>query len=190
MIRRTSRMDAIIIAASAVLAIGGTLILRRGDAVGWLLLGLCSLAAAFVVLRRFLPAADAGTAGDALDVTPWGISRHDNDTGTHEAVSWNDLTEVSVVTTVDALEDDEDVHLVLRGKEGSGVVIPHTMAVESGVITELQLRLSEFDNQAFLDAMMSAVNNVFVLWRAPAAARSPMRNVSAKRAPLTFKTAG
>ena len=118
-----------------------------------------------------------------------GISRHD-DSGTHESVSWNDLTEVSVVTTIDAPEDDEDVHLVLRGKAGSGVVIPHTLAVESGVLTELQLRLSEFDNQAFLDAMMSAVNNVFVLWRAPVAVLAPLRTASAKHAPLTFKTAG
>ncbi len=189
MIPRTSRMDASIIAASAVLAIGGMLIVRRGEPLGWLLLGLCSVAVAFVVLRPLFPTADPGTDGDALDVTPWGISRH-NDTGTHEAVSWNDLTEVSVVTTVDALEDDEDIHLVLRGKEGSGVVIPHTLAVESGVITELQLRLSEFDNQAFLDAMMSAVNNVFVLWRAPVAALAPLRTAAAKHSPLTFNPAG
>lgn len=189
MIPRTSHMDAIVIAASAVLAIGGMLTLRRGDAVGWLLLALCIIAAAFVVLRPFLPVVSTNTDGDALDVTPWGISRH-NDTGTHEAVSWTDLTEVAVVTTVDALEDNEDVHLILRGKEGSGVVIPHTLAVESGVITELQLRLSEFDNQAFLDAMMSAVNNVFVLWRAPAAVLAPLRTVAAKHAVLTLKTAG
>lgn len=187
MIPRTSRMDALIIAASAVLAIGGMLSLRSGEAFGWLLLLLCSVAAAFVVLRPFLPV--TSTDGDALDVTPWGISRH-NHTGTHEAVSWHDLTEVAVVTTVDALDDNEDVHLILRGKEGSGVVIPHTLAVESGVITELQLRLSEFDNQAFLDAMMSAVNNVFVLWRSPAAVLAPLRNVAAKHSALTLKTAG
>ena len=186
---RTSRLDAVIIAASAVLAIGGMLILRRGDSAGWVLLALCTVAAAYVFLRPFFPAEDAGANGVALDVTPWGISRHD-DTGTHESVSWNDLTEVSVVTTIDAPEDDEDVHLVLRGKAGSGVVIPHTLAVESGVLTELQLRLSEFDNQAFLDAMMSAVNNVFVLWRAPVAVLAPLRTASAKHAPLTFKTAG
>ena len=189
MIPRTSRTDAIIITASAVLAIGGMVMVRQGNAVGWLLLLFCSAAVAVVVLRPFLPRAVSAAGNDALDVTPWGISRH-NDTGTHEAVSWSDLTEVAVVTTVDALEDAEDVHIVLRGKGGSGVVIPHTLAVESGVLTELQLRLSEFDNQAFLDAMMSAVNNVFVLWSAPATVLAPRRIAAAKHAALTLKTAG
>ena len=189
MTSRTSRMDVGIIAVSAIVAIGGMLILRHGEAIGWLLLLLCSVAAAFVLLRPFLPAERGLEDCDALDVTPWGISRRD-DTGTHEAVAWTDLTEVAVVTTVDALEDEEDVHLVLRGREGSGVVIPHTLAVESGVLTELQMRLSEFDNQAFLDAMMSAVSNVFVLWRSPAAVASPLRTVGFRNSSLTFNAAG
>ncbi len=188
MIPRTSRSDALIIAASAVLAIGGMLILRRGEALGWVLVLGCSFAAAFVVVRPLLPSARRDAEREALDVTPWGISRS-NDAGTQEAIAWADLTEVAVVTTVDALDDAEDVHLVLRGQHGSGVVIPHTLAVESGVITELQLRLSEFDNQAFLDAMMSAVNNVFVLWRAPATVVAPARPAAMKHPALTLSAA-
>jgi hypothetical protein len=162
---RTSRTDVCIIATAALLAIASMFSIRHGDVAGWWLLTGCGLAAAFVVLKPYLPSLSRHGDSDTLDISTWGVRRV-NDDGLHEAVSWADLTEVAVVTTVQSL-DDEDVHIVLRGHDQNGVVIPHTLAVESGILTQLEMRLNEFDSQAFLDAIMSAADSVFVLWRAP-----------------------
>jgi hypothetical protein len=186
MLLRSSRLDAYVIAASAVLAIGGMLTIRHGDFVGWWLLMGSSLTAALVFARPYFPQSLQAPEREALEISPWGVRRID-DAGLNEAVSWSDLTEVAVVTARDDA-DDEDVHIVLRGKESAAVVIPHTLAVESGVLTELQMRLSEFDNQAFIDAITSAVDSVFVLWRAPATV-SPIRTGVAVYPQMRLKAA-
>lgn len=167
MLLRTSRIrpDVFAIGASAVLALGGMYIVRNGDPFGWWILLACSCTAALLLLRPHLPFLEREPDGETLDVTPWGVRRFDQ-AGLHEAVSWSDLSEVSVVTMNDG-PDVEDVHVLLRGRANTGVLIPHTMAVESGVLTELELRLPDFDNAAFIDAMTSTKDGVFVLWRAP-----------------------
>jgi hypothetical protein len=172
MLLRTSRSDAYVIAASAVLALSGMLIVRHGDVVGWWLLIACSLSAAVVMLRPFLPGFEREPDGETLDISPWGVRRFDN-AGLHEAVSWSDLSEVAVVTSAEG-PTVEDVYLVLRGRNNNGLIVPHTLAVESGILSELHLRLSDFDSQAFIDALASDTDKVFVLWRAPTPA-SPIK---------------
>lgn len=165
MLRRTSITDAYVIAVSTLLGVGGVYYVARGDSVGWLLLLACSLSAVLVILRPFTQAIeDNAKIRETLDVSPWGVRRIYG-AGLNESVSWSDLSEVDVVATPDA-EDIEDVYLVLRGQNTNELIVPHTLAVESGILSELERRLGEFDNQAFIDALSSSVDKVFVLWRA------------------------
>lgn len=186
MLLRTSRSDAYAIAASAALAIGGMLIVRSGETAGWWLLLACSLTAGLVILKPFVPTVEREPEGETLDVSPWGIRRYD-DTGLHEAVSWADLSEVAVVTTPDD-DDAEDVYLVLRGRSSNGVIVPHTLAVESGILSELHLRLSDFDSQGFIDALASTAEKMFVLWPAPTPI-SPLRTGSRSTTPVQLRAA-
>ncbi len=168
MLLRNSRMDAFFITASAALALGGMLIARNGDASGWWMLFAFSCSAVLAAARPYLPTFERDSADETIDVTPWGIRRYD-DQGLHEAVSWPDLTEVAVVTSR-STADGEDVHLLLRGQHENGVVIPHTLAVEAGLLTALEQRLRDFDNEALVTALMNADDGVYVLWRAPMSA--------------------
>jgi hypothetical protein len=185
MLLRTSRTDAIAIAASVVFAIGGMLFVGSGNAAGWWLLLACSLTSALVILRPLVSMPNEND-GESLDISPWGVRRHDG-TGLHEAVSWSDLSEVAVVTTADT-PDTEDVYLVLRGRNHNRLVVPHSLAVESGILSELHLRLSEFDSEAFIDALSSTVDKVFVLWRAPTPV-SPLRSGARATTPIQLRAA-
>jgi hypothetical protein len=165
MLLRTSRTDAYAIAASSVLALGGMLIVRNGNLVGWWILLVFSCTAVLVLLRPYLPSFRSDTDPDSLELSAWGVRRFDSG-GLHEAVSWSDLREVSVVTTAPA-PDDEDIYVLLCGHDDNRVMIPHTLAVESGVLSELHLRLQGFDDSAFIAALSSSAEGLFVLWRAP-----------------------
>ena len=165
--RRTSRTDAYAIATAAALGLGGMFLIRSGGGNGWWVLLGCSCAAALVFIRPFLPSFAPQPETETLDVTPWGIRRFDHD-GLHEAVSWTDLSEVAVVTSR-ATHGDEDVYLVLQGQNDNGVMVPHTLAVESGLFRDLETRLRGFDLTTFVKAMTTSVDGVFVLWRAPRA---------------------
>ena len=186
MLLRTSRTDAIAIAAAAILAVGGILIVFSDNAVGWWLLLACSLACALVILRPLVSMPKYDADDESLDISPWGVRRHDS-TGLHEAVSWSDLSEVAMVTTAES-PDAEDVYLILRGRNHTRLVVPHSLAVESGILSELHLRLTEFDSQAFIDALSSTVDRVFVLWRAPTPV-SPLRTGTRSTAPIQLRAA-
>jgi hypothetical protein len=165
--RRTSRSDAYAIATAAALGIGGMLLIRSGGGTGWWVLLAFSCAAALMFVRPFLPSFTPRPETETVDVTPWGVRRFDHD-GLHEAVSWSDLSEVAVVTNR-ASHEDEDVYLILQGEGDNGVMVPHTLAVESGLFRDLETRLRGFDLSAFVKAMTSNADGVFVLWRAPRA---------------------
>jgi hypothetical protein len=164
MLLRTSRSDAPSIAASAAIAITGMLIARRGESTAaWAILAAsCTAAIIFIAPRFAMLTEDVDAA--TLKVTAWGV-RHFNHSGLHEAVAWDDLHEVSVVTTArDGHE--EDMFIVLRGRHENSVVVPHTLAVESGMLSELHDKLSSFDDDAFADAIATHEDSRFVLWRA------------------------
>jgi hypothetical protein len=165
MILRKTHSDAYTIAASSAIAIGGVFAVRTGDNFGWWLLGGFACAAAVFFARPWFALRGAEKESDALDISYWGVSRS-GDGGVRESVAWTDLSEVSVLTTSGG-PFVEDVFIVMRGRGNDGVVIPHTVAVESGVLLELQSRLNDFDNAAFVSAMGSTADDVFVVWRAP-----------------------
>jgi hypothetical protein len=165
MLLRTSRTEATLVGASAVLALSGMLIVRSGNMAGWWMLLAFSCTAVLVLLRPYLPSFRADAADESVELSAWGVRLLDEQ-GLHEAVSWTDLREVAVVTTAPQ-PDDEDIYILLRGHDDNRVMVPHTLAVESGVLNALRLRLQGFDDSAFISALGSTAEGMFVLWRAP-----------------------
>ncbi len=170
---RTLRPDAVGVTAAVAVAFAGTLgtflLARLGRFSGWSLLALAAVAATsawFIHARRTLRGPDGAT--DILDLSDWGI-RHYRDDLVQSAIAWSDLEEVLVVTTREG-EAEDTLHLVLNGTSGASVVVPHFVAVESGVLTELEQRLAGYDTKTFFDAIMHHGTDVFVVWRAERAA--------------------
>jgi hypothetical protein len=97
-----------------------------------------------------------------IQVDDIGVRRELAD-GHVESVTWDDLIEVSIVTTSDG-PFAEDVFFVLEGGNGTGCAVPQS-AAESSVLLERLQRLPGFDNQAVIRAMTSTDDNKFVCWR-------------------------
>ncbi|MCC7052856.1 MAG: hypothetical protein IT355_06275 [Gemmatimonadaceae bacterium] len=164
MLLRTTRSDAPLIAASAAIAITGMLIARNGESLSlWPMLAAGCAAAAVIIAPRI--ARHFAADDETLDISPWGVRHHLGD-ALHESVGWRELSEVLVMTSAGD-RDEEDMFILLRGRNENTVVIPHTLAVESGIISELRSRLSNFDDLVFADALSDRSNNMFVVWRAP-----------------------
>jgi hypothetical protein len=83
--------------------------------------------------------------------------------GSEEKVAWEDLQEVSVMTT-DQGPFADDVYFVLLGASGSGCVIPQSTP-ESGAVLERLQQLPGFDNEAFIRALGSTENATFTCWK-------------------------
>jgi hypothetical protein len=85
--------------------------------------------------------------------------------GKVEQVTWDDLEEVSVLTTSEG-PLAEDVFFVLAGRGGTGCVVPQG-APESTALLERLQRLPGFDNEALVRAMGNTEEARFVCWRRP-----------------------
>jgi hypothetical protein len=187
MILPHARTDVTIIVASAAIALGGIRMLQHDNLLGWWLLAasVAAVAAVYIlrlVLRRF----EAVPQEESIEVSAWGVRRFVPG-GRLEALSWDELSQVSVSTAPDA-EDGEDVHLRLSGGEDRAVQVAHTMAVESGLLAELATRLRGFDQGAMVEALTHGHNSVSVLWRAPRPSES-WKNAGRRRAPSTLRAA-
>jgi hypothetical protein len=86
--------------------------------------------------------------------------------GTVEAVDWNELTEVRVITTADGpAAEDVFIALIAEGS-GRGCVVPQGLA-DDRFVRRLQ-PLPGSDNAALIHAMGSTEKATFVCWRKPA----------------------
>jgi hypothetical protein len=85
--------------------------------------------------------------------------------GKCEAVKWNALSRVEVMTTDDGPAVD-DVFWVLQGSDGTGCVIPSETSQADAILKRLQA-LPGFDNETFIEAMSSTKNQRFVVWSKP-----------------------
>lgn len=81
--------------------------------------------------------------------------------GVVEAVEWDDLKEVAIVTT-DEGPFAADVMWLLLG-EKSGCMVPLGATGEDKLIERLQA-LPGFNNEVMIDAMSSTSNRKFVCW--------------------------
>jgi hypothetical protein len=100
---------------------------------------------------------------DRVSVTPEVVTRFRPD-GVREAVRWDDLAEVGIVTT-DEGPWSEDVFWLLIGSDGrSGCAVPQGADGANELLVALQ-KLPGFDNQAVIEAMGSTSNAKFLCWK-------------------------
>jgi hypothetical protein len=101
--------------------------------------------------------------GVAVEFSADGVRRVLPD-GRCDELSWIDLAEVRVITNADG-PFAEDGFFVLTAADGlRGAAVPQSMATEA-FIRRLQ-SLPGFDNAALIRAMLSVVEDQFLLWRA------------------------
>jgi hypothetical protein len=165
MFLRNAHTDAVTVVTAAGFALGGLLLLRTGNSLGWWFLIASSVGAAMAILRPLIGRFVRPVHDDSIELSSWGVRRFNPD-GHLEAMSWDELSQVSVSTTPDAA-DGEDVHIRLNGRDQHAVQIAHTLAVESGLLAELAMRLRAFDHDAMVEALTQGRDSVAVLWRAP-----------------------
>ena len=115
------------------------------------------------IKSNFGGASEAGTDPEAA----WVVSLSDEGVscvrpnGVVEAIGWDDLKKVIIVTT-DEGPFAADVMWLLLG-EKSGCMIPLGATGEDQLIERLQT-LPGFDNEAMIEAMSSTSNRKFVCW--------------------------
>ncbi len=165
---RTIRREKFGVVAAIAGACAGTLgtflLAQSSRTSGWSLLTFAAVAASavwYLQAQRTMPAAE--TSVDSIDISIWGV-RHFRSHLVQSAISWSDLEEVLGVTTLDG-EGKETLYLVLNGSSGTSVALPHAVAVESGLLEELERRFASCDTTTFYDAALRHGTQVFILWR-------------------------
>lgn len=106
---------------------------------------------------------DDGARPEHLAIDDVGITRTARNLREH--VAWVDIARVRIVTT-DQGPWLEDVRFVVDGKSGGGCVVPHDLAVRSGLLEALQSRLAGVDHAAVIAAMGSVERREFTIWEA------------------------
>ncbi|HLU76203.1 MAG TPA: hypothetical protein VKZ82_28760 [Nonomuraea sp.] len=92
-------------------------------------------------------------------VTEEGVARHYAD-GSVEALAWEDVVEVRVVT-----EGDSDVLYILLDRDGEGCVVPRS-ATDATFLARLRY-LPDFDVDRLTIASDARQAGVTVVWRSP-----------------------
>jgi hypothetical protein len=101
--------------------------------------------------------------GDSLQITDEGVLRRLG-AGNTEYVRWNELREVSLVTT-QGMNVTEEYFYVLAGAGSSGVLVGQNLATQHDLLAHLA-KLPGFDHRGIAMAMGAAGNQRFLLWRA------------------------
>jgi hypothetical protein len=83
--------------------------------------------------------------------------------GTEEAVTWEKLSEVAIRTTPEG-PWKEDVFFLLMAEGGGGCAIPAGDPSADDLMSRLQ-SLPDFDNDAFIEAMTTTEDGLFVIWQ-------------------------
>ncbi|WP_156753816.1 hypothetical protein [Actinokineospora pegani] len=83
--------------------------------------------------------------------------------GTQEAVAWAELAEVAIRTTPEG-PWKEDVFFLLMRDGGGGCAVPAGHPSADDLMSRLQ-SLPSFDNDAFVEAMTTTEDGLFVIWQ-------------------------
>jgi hypothetical protein len=113
-------------------------------------------------IQRLISERSADMSQATITVDDTGV-RRDLGGGKVEQVVWDDLLEVSVLTTSDG-PFTEDVFFVLVGRNNTGCVVPQS-APESETLMQRLGRLPGFDYEPAIRAMSSTQDAKFVCWR-------------------------
>jgi len=99
-----------------------------------------------------------------VEVDDQGVTFRRGD-GVIEAVSWDELGEVRIVTTADGPVADDVFYVLIARDESHGVAVPQSRV--SGPLLERLQALPGFDSEAMIAAMGSVDEAAFTCWRAP-----------------------
>ena len=83
--------------------------------------------------------------------------------GTEESVTWADLAEVAIRTTPEG-PWKEDVFFLLVRAGGGGCAVPAGDPSADDLMNRLQ-SMTGFDNDAFVEAMTTTEDGLFVVWQ-------------------------
>lgn len=83
--------------------------------------------------------------------------------GTEESVTWAKLKEVAIRTTPEG-PWKEDTFFLLVSEGGGGCAVPAGDPSADDLMTRLQT-LPNFDNDAFVEAMTTIEDGLFVIWQ-------------------------
>nr|WP_143229447.1 hypothetical protein [Actinophytocola xanthii] len=83
--------------------------------------------------------------------------------GTEESVTWADLAEVAIRTTPEG-PWKEDVFFLLVRTGGGGCAVPAGDPSADDLMNRLQ-SMPGFDNDAFIEAMTTQEDGLFVVWQ-------------------------
>jgi hypothetical protein len=83
--------------------------------------------------------------------------------GSDESVFWHELGEVAIRTTPEG-PWQEDVFFLLMREGGGGCAVPAGHPAADELMNRLQ-SLPGFDNEAFIEAMTTIEDGLFVVWR-------------------------
>jgi hypothetical protein len=128
--------------------------------------GLLAVFGVLVALRRNErrgKQANAATVSFVADAD--GVTRRLAD-GREEAVRWDELREVEVITTKVGVHKDDGVLLVLGADEERGCLVPSALATEHGVV-ERVAALPGFDVRALSAAMDRPPPSRTSVWTRP-----------------------
>ncbi|MFC7717567.1 hypothetical protein [Nonomuraea recticatena] len=92
-------------------------------------------------------------------VTEEGVTRHYSD-GSVEAMAWEDVVEVRVVT-----ESESELLYILLDRDGEGCVVPRS-ATDATFLARLRY-LPDFDLERLRAASEAIADRIVVVWRSP-----------------------
>ncbi len=165
--RRFHRMEVLPTVVASVFLLGSVWFAARGEAFGWWAAAFWGVLLLGLILRPKLRSLAGKNLVNELEVSPLGLTRRFGDKRRSvktESISWERVVKIEIVTT-DEGPYVEDFFFVLHGADGTGVVVPQELAVEYGLLPELQQRFAGLDNKAVIDASLCVENRRFLLWK-------------------------
>jgi hypothetical protein len=124
--------------------------------------GLALFAVLIALRRNERRSREQRAATVELEVDAEGVRRTLAD-GREEAVRWDEVTEVEVITTKVGVHRHDGVLLVLGADEERGCLVPSALATEHGVIERVSA-LPGFDVRALVGAMEQSPPSRTTVW--------------------------
>jgi len=138
----------------------GLLLVRAGALPLWL----WGVIAVWCVGMRVVAAMDVPQ--EEVSVTDIGITRRHGSRVRRievESVRWDEITRVEALSRETGVQQ-QDVLLLLHGRDGNGVAVAGALAQQHGLIALMQARLPGFDVQKLEEAQAATEKQRFVVW--------------------------
>jgi hypothetical protein len=170
--RRVLAGDRLAFAISAVFALVGLLGALLGKVEWWPGIFFAGCAASFILWHLLVDRPNV----DNLAFSARGVRRTFGPrfrSKRIEAVSWDALSRVEIMTSEHDDEGHEDVSFLLYGSDDGPMAVPGTLAETYGLLEQLRRRLPDLDNERVLDAYgCGEPATRFLIWQRSAGAEA------------------